>query len=100
MPTYDCEENRPKGAMTFYITKWALTKGIIVAHDCKNHEGYASRGRYGEGTYVFVKIGKDAFATEAEARARVRSLINAKLKSLDKQRNELQKKLASFNQPE
>ena len=80
-----CRSNNMK---TFYITKWAFTKGIIV-RDCDIFE--EGTKQYATSNKIFVLIDKDAFESEQSARFRVIDLINAKLKSLDKAKIKLLK---------
>jgi hypothetical protein len=74
---------------TFYITRRALTQGILKAESCEVHEGkwaYRPWPHY----LPMLEIGKDAFRTEDEAKARVFELVQAKLKSLAKEKERLE----------
>jgi len=85
----------------WWITRWALTTGVrsvVTSVITYNDEGslreYVQLSTYGD----LIRIGRDAFATEAEARARVVALIDAKLKSAEKQRirlGEMRRQLAN-----
>ena len=77
---------------TVWITKWALTTGIIEAKGCEIKDGYASRdsGHCMSPNYVFVRMGKDAFLTEDEAVANTISRIQKRLKALDKEKAKLE----------
>ena len=81
--------------MTFWITAYALTKGILRVDGMEETGGYA-RGPYGKHGMLFKRIGKDAFRTEKEAKARMRELIKAKLANLEKERKKLLGKLKSL----
>lgn len=76
---------------TFYITKWALTRGLLKV-ECSIYE---SNGGTSYATNkeerVFVRIGMDAFEDESKAKIRMRSLIDAKLKTLETSRKKLTK---------
>lgn len=75
---------------TFYITKYALTTGMYRADDCRVFEGkYATRGSLSDGNHFFVAIGVHAFETEDEAKKNVVKQIDAKLKSMEKQKKKL-----------
>ena len=74
---------------TFWITKYALTTGITRADGCDAKDGYASRSTFTQEDYIFARIGKDAFETEAEAKLNAIKKANAKLKSVEKARKKL-----------
>lgn len=78
--------------VTVYVTKYALSYGITRETGCVIENGYASRN-LGRMDYLFVKMGKDAFLTEAEAQQRAGVLVQAKAKSLIAQKNKLSKLL-------
>ena len=63
---------------TYYITKWALTKGILTVEDPDFFEGYLTDHR---GLFVGDK---DYFDNLDAAQARVKSLAEAKLRTLEK----------------
>lgn len=70
---------------TAYITKWALTKGILVMEvEATSHESMVAT-RMNNGGIETCFHGNDWHRTEAEARARVDKMIEAKRKSLQKQ---------------
>ena len=73
---------------TIWVTKWALTQGIIKAEGCQIEKGYGTRNM-GRADYLFVRMGTDAFESEAEAKANVLVKIRKRLKNLDKQRVKL-----------
>ena len=72
---------------TIYVTKYALTKGIIEARPGSEADLWV------KGTYVYTvgkwaqqfKLGTDAFLTEDEARAAAEKARTNKLSSLAKQ---------------
>lgn len=83
-----------KETFSVWVAKYALTKGIVKedgVHFTENKE-YVSRAKsFGSGTYaLFLKFGKDAFLTEAEAKARAVELGRAALKALEKKRKKVE----------
>lgn len=81
--------------VTVYVTKYALSSGITKETGCViDKGGYAHRGEFTSGAYVFVKMGRDAFLTEAEALQRAETMALAKLKSLTAQKNKVGKLVA------
>jgi len=78
--------------VTVWITKWALTKGIVEAKGCEISEGYASRkARFCTSPdYVFARMGQDAFLTEEEAIGDTLDRIQRRLKALDKEKTKLE----------
>lgn len=71
--------------MTFYVTKWALTLGIVQVEGEKT-----SDGKYMDGEKVFARMGTDAFEDLEAARGNVRKRVLRKIASLNKQLQELQ----------
>lgn len=80
-----------ESTVTVYVTKYALSGGITKEAGCTIKNGYATRGEFCSGTYLFVKMGRDAFLTEAEALQRAEAVALAKLKSLTAQKNKVEK---------
>lgn len=83
----------------FWVTKHALTKGIQYEEGCTLREGYVTRAsRFCTSIeYLFVKLGKDAFETEAEAKANAVKKAKAQLKSLDKSRMKIEQLLKQWD---
>lgn len=81
-------ENR-KNETTVYVTKYALTEGIMTfgpgTGEIIDDKYFSYRGDYVR--YFFSKA--DWFFSEDEAVARVSELAKKKLKSFDKQRSKL-----------
>lgn len=84
---------------TYWITKWALAKGIQPITVTQLWDA-------GDGTiYIsgnevpFCRIGKDAFDNEDAARGSVVAMIDAKLMSQDRQRFKLLKQRAELTKP-
>lgn len=78
--------------VTVYVTKYALSGGITKETGCTiDAGGWAHRGEFCSGAYLFVKMGREAFLTEAEARQRAETMALAKLKSLTAQKNKVSK---------
>lgn len=79
---------------TYWITKWALTKGIIQDEcdtskdetDTGKVRQWASHRMGRDRAHYWLRVGLDAFDNEADANRRVVEMIRAKLKSIDKQR--------------
>ena len=84
---------------TFWNTKHALTKGIICENDCDTDGKYVKRGRFNQPDYLFLALGKEAFKTEAEAKARGVELVNAKLASLAREEDKLKDLLEEWSVP-
>ena len=87
---------------TFWLTRWALTRGIIKADGCEVSKGnYATRdaGKWMSPDYVFCKIGVDAWPTQAEALAKALTMVEKKLKAVDKERNKLLNLEAVWRKP-
>lgn len=84
-----------KDTVTVYVTKYALSTGVTKETGCTIENGYAKRdiGR-ARPSYLFVKMGKDAFLTEAEAQQRAETVGLAKIKSLTAQKNKVSKLVA------
>ena len=89
--------------MVIWNTKYALTTGIIREEGCEikevNGTDYAYRpgAHYGKEDYLFLQLGKTAFKTEKEARTDAVKQARRKLASIEKQRVELEKRLADWN---
>ena len=84
-------------AFTFWVTKYATTSGVDKHEGCGvTDDGvYAFKdGQYGH--VFFCRIGKDAFRTEEDANIDVVKKLNAKLKSIDKQRAKIEKLRAKY----
>jgi len=62
----------------------------------KDGAQYAKRSQYGKPDYLLERIGRNAFATEAEAKARAKVLVANKIKEIDKQLVKLRKLLDSL----
>lgn len=79
--------------VTVYVTKYALSTGITKETGCTIEAGWAGRdqGFCSKASYLFVKMGKDAFLTEAEAQKRAETMGLAKIKSLTAQKNKVSK---------
>lgn len=77
---------------TFYITKWALTRGILK-RDCELYTSPGSVTKYAtkRDENIFCRIGKDAFLDERAAQTRVSRLIDDKIKSLERTKTKLLK---------
>lgn len=84
--------------MTFWITKYALTRGIFKAEGCEVREGYVCRasGRCSSADYLFVKLGAGAFETESEAMGDALKKVRAKLASLAKEKAKLEAMIPGF----
>lgn len=81
-----------ENTVTVYVTKYALSGGITKETGCTiSEDGWASRGGFRSGTYLFAKMGRDAFLTEAEALQRAETMALAKIKSLTAQKNKVSK---------
>lgn len=68
----------------YYVTKYALTRGILAVKDDEAEEsnGYLYVGQRG---HMRTQIGKrDWFRDRAEAMARVQDMVDARLRSLDR----------------
>lgn len=78
---------------TVWITKYALTAtGIIKADGCEISDGYAVRdaGHCTSPDYVFARVGKDAFTSEAEAKKNALERIDRRLKAVNKEKAKLE----------
>lgn len=73
--------------MTFYVTKWALTMGIVQVEGEKSNGGKYMDSGDGK---VFARIGMDAFEDLEAARTNVRQRVLRKVASLNRQLKELQ----------
>lgn len=88
-------KNMSEKTVTVYVTKYALTTGIMREHGCQlvmstdQSREYASKN----GGMLFVEIGKDAFFLEAEAVEHAKAMAEAKLKSLRAQQAKVSKLL-------
>lgn len=88
---------------TYWITKYALTKGVFTA--TRNDKWTKDDKKYVwvddahglNGLTMYVR-GKEAFETEAEARADERTRIENRLKSLRKQVAALEERLAALGE--
>lgn len=85
-----------RDTVTVYVTKYALSTGITKEAGCTIENGYAGRclGSYLSASYLFVKMGRDAFLTEAEAQQRAETMGLAKIKNLTAQKNKVSKLVA------
>jgi hypothetical protein len=81
---------------TFWITKHALTQGILKADGCEVDGKYVTRARYGRPDYLFEAIGKDAFPTEKEAKTRAIELAKAKLQAIERQEERLREQIKEW----
>ncbi len=77
---------------TFYLTKYCLAAGILEV------QGEISKDKYVSGNYeakhryfFFDRLGTEAFENLEEAKANVRKRITAKIKSLKKQMEKMEK---------
>ena len=75
---------------TFWVTKFALTKGLEKM-DCVVTEDGQYATQYAGSYRLFAKIGVDAHRSELAARIRVIDMISAQLKSLEKRKLKLEK---------
>ena len=82
---------------TFWITKHALTQGILKAEGCEIDGKYCKRSRYGRPDYLFEQIGKDAWATEKEAKARAVGMAEAKLEAISRQEDRLKEQIEEWS---
>jgi hypothetical protein len=83
----------------FYVTKWALTKGVIEMEgeqSCNSDKYVWFAGAFGG---FAARLGQAAFHTEAEANARVIDMAKRKLKALEKQREKLERILEERGEP-
>ncbi len=87
---------------SYWITKYALTTGIFRVDDGDVRDGYICRnsGQCSSPTYLFVKIGTDAFDNEADAKLNALKKAQAKLKSIDKERFRVLASIAQFQNPD
>lgn len=83
-----------ENTVTVYVVKYALSGGITKETGCTIDAGWAHRGEFCSGAYLFVKMGRDAFLTEADALQRAENMALAKLKSLTAQKNKVSKLVA------
>jgi hypothetical protein len=69
---------------TFYVTKYALTAGILKVdaevHRASSETHYASNPE----KRLFLRIGKDAYVMEAEAQRKAQLMLTAKIASTRK----------------
>lgn len=72
--------------MKIYITKYALTKGILVAESDKFSENMAVVKINGTSTYFF---GKDWHQSLEEAKVKYSQMITVKLRSIERQKKKL-----------
>ena len=81
--------------MIVYITKYALTQGIQVRNGHVSEDGRYARSedrvKLGSPYYFFLRWGLDAWPDREQAEARVREMCIAKLKSLEKSREKVEK---------
>lgn len=72
--------------MKYYITKYALTEGILEVDENETEifEGYLKTKFYG----LFVPA-RDWFTSLADAEIRVQQMVEAKLRSLEKSKKKL-----------
>lgn len=81
-----------------YVTKYALTSGpFIVEAEIKYDGTYAS---WRSGQWPQSASGKDFWLTEDEARADCERRREAKLKSIEKQKNKLKEMVFIFQEAE
>lgn len=78
--------------MKYYVTKWALTKGIFTIEgelwSRKGSSDYISETGCTPGSGHFLKLGKEVFATRAEA---VQDQLNRARKSVESKKRALKK---------
>lgn len=87
----------PMDVETFWITRRALTEGIVRADNCYVRAGLSTH--YAEHDYperVFEPIGKSAFRNEKEAIARAIKIGKAKISSMRKSEQKLLAKIAEW----
>jgi hypothetical protein len=72
----------------YYVTKYALSRGIFKQALEPDDEGYATRRE--TGGYAYYKIGRDCFESRDEAIQDAKFRAVAQLKSLDRQRTKLE----------
>lgn len=73
----------------------SLSGGITRETGCTvDTDGWARRGEFCSGGHLLVKMGRDAFLTEAEALQRAETMALAKLKNLTAQKNKVSKLVA------
>ncbi len=89
--------------VTYYVTKYALTEGIIVlkpgmarVDDTGDYLYYGGRWNPGNVPTLPIQVKRiDYHASLDEAKARVQDLVSKKLKTLDRQ----VRKLQTYNPP-
>ena len=69
---------------TYYVTKYALTKGILVTSDADQTDRYLYAN---VGGYKVQACPGDWFTSLEHAQSRVREMVAAKLKALNKARS-------------
>ncbi len=80
-----------------YVTKYALTQGILVCHNathCRNVSEKMIEARLGQYKSYFHR--PDWHTTEAEALARAEEMRRAKIKSIQKQQLKMEKMQFKF----
>jgi hypothetical protein len=80
----------------FWITKYALSRGIYLLKDCEVVMGgkYVKKADKG----LFCAMGLDAWPTEAEAKARALEMAKAKVRSLQKQITKVQEMIKDWEE--
>ncbi len=75
--------------VTVYSTKYALTSGISKEARVQISGGYAMRSSFAKPDYLHLKMGKDAFLTEDEAKIRAVQMAESRRESLHKEEEKL-----------
>lgn len=75
-----------KGGITAYVTKYVCSKGILKIVGETNQTYFRSSK-----DHVYVRVGKDAFFTEVEARADAKAKIQSRVNTLKKSLSKLEK---------
>lgn len=89
-----------KENQTVWITKYALSVGITkeenVTIEKSGKREYAKRGNYGQEAYLFAKMKKDAWLTEADAKKRAASLAKDRLDSIEREKQRLHQRIKDW----
>jgi len=82
---------------TFYITKWALTKGIVARKGIREENRNGPRVVFGRGQDILIlKIGKDVFEELTEAKADAFNRAKKAEERAEKTAREASKKRKAF----
>ena len=85
---------------TIWVTKYALTRGILkeegVSLDKSGKRVYGIRGSYGHADYVFVKMGKDGWENEKDAKKRAILLAKQRLITIEKEKKDLEQQIREW----